>query len=69
MVGDSIGDLYMAESHGNCNKIRKIAPAGTITTISGQGPEGFEDGPGQDAEFTNPEGIAQADGGLTLRGG
>ncbi len=53
---DSAGDLYIADT-GN-NVIRKVTPAGIITTVAGDGVEGFQDGPALQAEFSSPKGMA-----------
>ncbi|HKW31169.1 MAG TPA: hypothetical protein VJT54_17725 [Verrucomicrobiae bacterium] len=54
---DSQGNLYVTDS-GN-NTIRKITPAGTVTTIAGQiGVKGSADGTGTNASFNLPTGIA-----------
>lgn len=55
---DSAGDVLVADV--NNNNIRKIIPVGTngvVTTLAGIGP-GSADGPGPDARFWNPTGIA-----------
>jgi sugar lactone lactonase YvrE len=46
LVFDSVGNLYVADS-GN-NRVRKIDPAGVITTVAGSGVRGFS-GDGGDA--------------------
>jgi DNA-binding beta-propeller fold protein YncE len=55
--------LYVADSTNN--EIRRVTTAGVVTTIAG-GREGFADGPGADARFNDPSGIAYdaADGDL-----
>ncbi|MDQ2794472.1 MAG: hypothetical protein M3Y12_10770 [Bacteroidota bacterium] len=53
---DAQGNVYVAEDDGN--RIRKVLPNGTVSTIAGTGQSGFADGPGSSAQFTSPEGIA-----------
>ena len=54
---DSVGNVYVADT-GN-NTIRKITPMGQVSTIAGlPGPGGFADGPGAQARFNGPAGIA-----------
>jgi sugar lactone lactonase YvrE len=50
------GDAYITDT--NTNSIRKISPAGVITTIAGAGISGFADGTGTNAEFAGPQGLA-----------
>ncbi len=52
---DAAGNLYVADG-GNC-KIRKITPAGLVTTFAGKGSPGFADGVGKAAVFEFPTGI------------
>src|SRR5439155_929928 len=54
---DSAGNVYVADS-GN-RTIRKVMPTGVVTTLAGQpGDFGSRDGPGSDARFGSPRGVA-----------
>ncbi|MDK2122644.1 NHL domain-containing protein [Parachitinimonas caeni] len=53
---DATGNLYVADT-GN-HAIRKISPAGLVTTLAGTGQSGFRDGPARQAQFNGPMAIA-----------
>jgi RHS repeat-associated protein len=59
--------LYIADTDNN--RIRKVAPDGTITTVAGSGLNGYsgDDGPATQARLAGPSGIAAAlDGSLYI---
>ncbi|VDB01174.1 hypothetical protein S1OALGB6SA_2275, partial [Olavius algarvensis spirochete endosymbiont] len=53
---DSSGNVYVVD-HGS-HRIRKITPAGVVTTFAGTGTKGFANGDGTKAQFNNPTGVA-----------
>jgi DNA-binding beta-propeller fold protein YncE len=57
---DAVGNLYVAEHGGR--RVRRITPDGFISTLAGSGVEGVADGPGLQAQFVGPAGIAYREG-------
>jgi sugar lactone lactonase YvrE len=53
---DRTGDVIVADT--GANAIRKISPAGVVTTVAGDGAAGFRDGPALKARFNGPIGVA-----------
>jgi murein DD-endopeptidase MepM/ murein hydrolase activator NlpD len=53
---DARGTLYVADT-GN-NAIRRVTADGRVTTIAGDGVAGYQDGPGPQARFNAPIGLA-----------
>ena len=51
------GTIYVSDA-GDSNRIRKISPDGRVETFSGNGTESFADGPGLQAAFNTPSGLA-----------
>ena len=52
------GTLYVADT--GSHTIRRIAPDGQVSTLAGDGTPGYADGPGPQARFNGPIGIAVA---------
>ena len=66
---DSSGNIYVAEpgEAANAHTIRKITPAGVVTTLAGTyGATGSSDGIGAAARFNNPQGLGIDNGGNIL---
>jgi acid phosphatase type 7 len=62
VAGDSAGNVYVADGYNYT--IRKITPAGVVTTLAGSArQQGTNDGSGSAARFYWPEGIAVDDSG------
>lgn len=56
-AADSAGNLYVVDTYNQI--LRKITPAGVVTTLAGGvGVTGTNDGPGTEARFNNPRGVA-----------
>ena len=49
---DTSGNAYVSEFHGS--RIRKITPAGVVTTLAGSYGQSYADGTGTSARFSNP---------------
>ena len=58
VVVDPSGNIYFSEHFNNI--VRKVSPAGTLTTVAGNGTSGFsgDGGPATAAQMYNPYGLA-----------
>ncbi|HEY1716827.1 MAG TPA: LamG-like jellyroll fold domain-containing protein [Verrucomicrobiae bacterium] len=60
IAADSFGNLYVTENSANTSfsgSIRKVTPAGVVTTVAGTGVPGHQDGPVTTAQFCALAGI------------
>lgn len=55
MVFDAAGNLFVCDTRNHC--IRKITPAGEVSTFAGSTVNGNADGTGTSAQFSQPRGI------------
>ncbi len=55
---DSVGNLFIADRDGH--RVRRVTPAGIISTVAGTGTSGFfgDNGPALSARLNRPEGVA-----------
>ena len=53
---DATGTVYVADMYNH--RIRKITPAGVVSTLAGSGVDGFANGTGTAAQFAFPRGVA-----------
>jgi DNA-binding beta-propeller fold protein YncE len=53
---DGLGNVYVADAWNH--RIRKITPAGAVSTLAGNGEQGFTDGTDVVAQFNQPFGVA-----------
>jgi trimeric autotransporter adhesin len=58
VAADPAGDVFIADTQNN--RIRKVSPTGTITTVAGSGTPGFsgDGGPAISASLNHPMGVA-----------
>jgi sugar lactone lactonase YvrE len=58
VAADTAGNLFIADTYNHC--VRKVTTGGVITTVAGNGTEGFggEGGPATSAQLNAPSGVA-----------
>ncbi len=61
VAADKAGNVYVADTYND--RIRRIAPDGSVSTLAGGALPGFADGPGALARFDTPTGLALDDKG------
>jgi hypothetical protein len=61
MCSNKAGNLYIADGGNHC--IRKITPAGQVSTLGGTGAAGYKDTTAEAALFNNPTGVCADDSG------
>ena len=62
VIAAADGTVFVSDA-GDANRIRRIAPDGTVSTVAGSA-VGFADGTGPEARFDTPSGVAQGAGGV-----
>ncbi|MCC6989029.1 MAG: immunoglobulin domain-containing protein [Acidobacteria bacterium] len=61
---DGAGHVYVADTFNH--RVRKISPAGNVTTLAGQGTAGSANGTGTAAQFNYPHGLAVSSSGTVF---
>ncbi|MFQ5846383.1 MAG: RHS repeat-associated core domain-containing protein [Candidatus Methylomirabilales bacterium] len=64
VASDAESNVYVADTDNQ--RIRKISPDGTVSTVAGTGDFGFADGPAGNAQFADPFGVAVDAGGTVF---
>ncbi len=63
---DAVGNIYVADTYNS--SIRKITPAGVVTTLAGNGTYGYQEGTGSAARFSYPSSLAVDEAGFVYVG-